>query len=217
MFLGNGAGVDDVVISWDGNNYGRLGFQMYNNNQQFPSYNYAFKDFLSNPVANQWYHVVAVVQAVNATLGTGNWFMYLNGQQLNYTGGVVPGTFYNWLQGALTPQSVPRQQSYLGKSDFGDPDAAVTIDAFRVWDYALTPAFVGQLAAAYNLNIPAVNNASVSFTDNGEYAAAAALVTRPPLFSATFPVDPATAVGPTAYTWMQTEPLDTGDDSGWAA
>ena len=211
FFLGNGAGVDDVVLTWDGNNYGRLGFQMYSASAAFPMYNYAFKDFMSYPVANQWYHVVAVVQAVNPQQGSGNWFVYVNGQQLNYTGGIVPGSFYNYVQGALTPQNVSRTQSYLGKSDFGDPNAAVTIDAFRVWDYALTPALVQQLAAAYNLNIPPTVNSSIAYNDNGEVAAAATAVLpgNPAIFSATFPVNPATYVGgTTAYAWAAQEPLD---------
>ena len=212
FFLGNGAGVDDVVMTWDGNNYGRLGFQMYSNAQTFPVYNYAMKDFMSNPAANQWYHVVVVVQAVNPSAGSGNWWIYVNGQQLNYTSGIVSGSFYNYVQGALSPQSVPRTQSYLGKSDFGDPNAAVTIDAFRVWDYALTGQFVQQLAAAYNLNIAAPANTTAQYADStGEVAAATAAVApgKAAIFSATFPSNPAQYVGgTTAYQWAAAEPLD---------
>ena len=68
--IGDGAGIDDVVIGWDGNDYGRLSLQNINNAALTPSYVQFFTEMIRTPVLGQWYHLVVAAQAVNATLGT---------------------------------------------------------------------------------------------------------------------------------------------------
>ena len=78
--LGDGAGLDNIVITWDGNVFqsGRIGMQIQTNAATYPLYNYGIGDFLT-PVPNQWYHIVIQMQrSANAFGGIGagaaNWF-----------------------------------------------------------------------------------------------------------------------------------------------
>ena len=166
-FLGNGAGVDDIVISWNGNDINGLGLQMYSNATQFPMYQYGYAEFMRPVQLGQWYHIVWSVQAApvplqpstNLTAGAGVWQVWVNGVLLNWASNVnnggtltYPGAIYTPVQGANYPQNVPRTQSYIGKSDYNDPFLAMTLDAFRIYNYSLTTQQVQSLAAIYQLN-----------------------------------------------------------------
>jgi len=208
-FLGNGAGNDDVCITYDGGDKANpLALQHYSLPATFPSYQYGLKNFLQKPLLNTWYHVIFSVQAVNPTLGSGNWFIWVNGQQLNWTG-LVPGAIWSAAQGALYPQSVPRTQNYLGKSDFSnDPNGIFTIDTFRVYNYTVSNTLAQSLAALYGLNIP-VTRASASFPSTTETTQVLAAVPAPPIFHLTFGTDPTSAVGGAInYRYLANDPSD---------
>jgi len=65
-----------------------------------------------------------------------------------------PNAIYTPVQGANYPQYISRPLSYIGKSDFADPALALTMDAFRIYNYTLTASQVQALATIYNLNVP---------------------------------------------------------------
>ena len=163
--IGDGAGVDDVVIGWDGNDYGRLSLQNLNNAALTPAYVQFMIEMIRAPVLGQWYHLVVTAQAVNATLGTANWQVYVNGVLQNWTSALSPGisSTFSAFQGGTWPQPVSRYQSYLGKSDWGDPYLAATFDAFRYYDYLLDPTSVRNLANMYGLYAPVAPPTSYSF------------------------------------------------------
>ena len=205
MMLGNGGGTDDIILTWDGAdtyNTNYLAIQMYLDSN-FPAYgtNAALKEIFK-PNLNQWYHLVFGVQAVNPTQGSGNWYMYVNGQQMKFADSLVPGAFYTAMQGAQYPPAVTRAQSYLAKSDWGDANDQAWFDAFRVYDYLLDNATVQSLAALYGLNIPFPPQPNKIPTNGTEYMTNVASVPTPPIFSANFELNPASFVGPTSYQWL---------------
>ena len=150
-------------------------------------------------------------------------YAWVNGVQVSWSGSVLPsapGALFTSLQGASSiVNSVARGSSWLGKSDGGqDGNAAVTIDAFRVYDYALPPALISSLASAYGLlGVATSSNASVSYTASSEdtRVAAALASNKQPIFAASFAVDPAPFVGGrTNFQWNAT---DANDDAATAA
>jgi hypothetical protein len=225
MCLGVDGGNDDIVLTFNGNVPSftalplPLAFQMYNvvpassNN----NYHYAVRNFLQ-PQPGQWYHtVITVVPDTSAGLGAGNWYAWVNGVQQAWSGTVsraAPGALLTSVQGASSVlNAVNRNQSYLGKSDFSDGNAQVTIDAFRVYDYALSPALISSLASAYGLlNVATGTNVSATITASNEdtqVAAALGSSNKAPIFSASFPSNPASLVGGTTnYQWQATDPQD---------
>ena len=215
MMLGNGGGTDDIILTWDGAdgyNTNYLAIQMYlDNNFPFYAGNAALKEIFK-PILGQWYHIVLGVQAVNPVSGSGNWYMYVNGQQLSFSNSIVPGSFYTWIQGAQYPPAVTRGQSYIAKSDWGDANDVLYLDAFRVYDYLLDKPTVQALASLYGLNIPfpSFPNAPPNLlVQNGsEFLNNSASVPTPPIFSANFELNPASLVGPTSYQWLAVDPND---------
>lgn len=153
------------------------------------------------------YHVVqSLVNTDPVTYTTASWTVYING---------VPVA--NLTQGNL-PLGVYRPFSYIAASDWGDVPAAMVVDAFRIYDYALTSSQVQALAGVYQLNgtivaPPTNGNVSYNFPLSAEDTATLALVPIPPVFRASFPVSPATAVGAATtaalnYQWLQSDPQD---------
>ena len=160
------------------------------------------------PQANTWYHMVVTMAPVG-TAGAANWYVYVNGASLNYANALSPNATLAAIQGANMPLNVPRPISTLGKSAWSDPYAAVTIDAFRVYDYVLQPATVGALATAYGLNQPMPVQTSYPFPSSAESTATNGLVSTPPIFNAPFATNPTSAVGSSlAYTYLSVDLSD---------
>jgi hypothetical protein len=154
--------------------------------------------------------------------GAGVWQVWVNGVLLNWAGQVDNGNGLKYVnsintpvQGAGYPQAVPRPMSYLGMSDFGsDPDLAVWIDAFRVYNYQLSTTQVQALATIYGLNTgsnmrwPIPPNQNVAATP--ETTIWQGVTSQAPVFNAVFGQNPAQYVGgTTSYTWLQNDPADT--------
>ena len=147
--LGAGAPYFNIFLSQDGTNDGGLNFGLYDGNTvsavDYSAGHSGILELVNPYVINEWYHIVAVLQQVtSASLQENNvthgaWFMYVNGQLIGYTSGVS--------QDNMNPSAVPRPFSYLGKSDWNDPAWQGLIDTFRIYNYALTGAQVGQLYA----------------------------------------------------------------------
>ena len=215
IMIGDGSASNDVVLGWDGNDYGKWSFENWNGGQS------QFTEVLQRVNLSQWYHVVIALQTVPTAPGTtaanplGNWMIYVNGQLVNDSHYLVPSTTMTYIQGASVPNPVTRTQQYLGKSDWNDPYWVGVIDAFRVYDYVLNATTVGQLAAAYGLNIPAPpapqsvalpSSAELNLwqTNNLPYA---------PIFNAPFNENPNTLPGLTGttfgYQWQANDPYDT--------
>lgn len=111
-----------------------------------------------------------VMNAVNTTIYTANWTMYVNGI---VTATATPA------QGALLPLPLTRIESFLAGSDWGDTPTAAWYDAFRVYNYAVPSTIVPQLASLYGLN-----SAAISSTEDARVLAA--LNGRAPFFNCSF-------------------------------
>ena len=208
--------VNDLTITWDGNENNENGVMEGLAVQQLngPSTPYTFGVVpIVKPVLGQWYHIALVMQAVNVSAASATWFVYLNGGLLPYSTALQTGASLTAFQGANLPLPVARPQSYIGKSDYGDPDLTAIFDAVRVYDYALSTSVVMQLASVYNLqtgvNLPSPsNNKQLPVTAETNYWQNAG-ISRAPVLNAVFPASPASVIGATpAYTWLASDPTD---------
>jgi len=159
------------------------------------------------------------MQAVNVSAASSTWFVYVNGQLLPYSDSLQSGTSLTAFQGANLPLPVARPQSYIGKSDYGDPTLQGVFDAVRVYDYALTAAQVKAVAAVYNLNtglaLPTpANDKNVATTAETNYWQNAG-ISRAPIVNAVFPENPASVIGATPY--YQWAAADSSDNAAVAA
>ena len=149
--------INDLTITWDGNENnenGRmegLAVQQLSSAPPVTNYNFGVVPIIK-PVLNQWYHIALVMQAVNVSAASATWYVYVNGALLPYSTNLQPGASLTAFQGANLPLPVIRNQSYIGKSDYGDPTLSANFDAVRVYDYALTATQVSAVAAVYALN-----------------------------------------------------------------
>ena len=210
--------INDLTITWDGNENnenGRmegLAVQQLSSAPPVTLYNFGAVPIVK-PVIGQWYHIALVMQAVNVSAASATWYVYLNGALLPYSTQLQAGATLTAFQGANLPLPVARPQSYIGKSDYGDPTISAIFDAVRVYDYALTAAQVAAVAGAYNLNtgvyLPQSSNSQslpstseTNFWQNAE-------IPRAPVLNAVFPADPSSSIGATRlYGWSATDPSD---------
>jgi hypothetical protein len=132
--FGNGAGNHNVLLSYTYGTTGAPGF--YVEGAQFQANQ-------TIPL-NQWSHIAATLSGTTATI---------------YINGVVAGT-------ATFPQpvNVTRNNCYIGKSNWGDPNPNAVFDEVRIWNTAKTPAEIQSsmntelagdepgLTAYYNFN-----------------------------------------------------------------
>ena len=210
--------LNDLTITWDGNDNNENGLLEGLAVQQLSSpppatlYNFAVVPIIK-PVLGVWYHIVLVMQAVNVSAASATWLVYLNGALLPYSTQLQAGASLTAFQGANLPLPVVRNQSFIGKSDYGDPDLSAIFDAVRVYDYALSQTQVSALAAAYNLNtgvfLPQPSNdqplPSSSETTYWQNAG----ISRAPVLNAVFPSDPSSVIGTTRlYQWAASDPSD---------
>jgi hypothetical protein len=108
--FGNGAGNHNVLLSYTYGTSGAPGF--YVEGSQFQANQ-------TIPL-NQWTHIAATLSGSTATI---------------YINGVAAGT-------ATFPQpvNVIRNNCYIGKSNWGDPNANAVFDELRIWNTVKTPA-----------------------------------------------------------------------------
>ena len=164
--------------------------------------------FAPNP--NTWYHLAwTVAPYPSAAAGTARWSLYVNGVLLNYANALVPNSTLTPIQGAAYPQASIRTIATLGK-DTSSNYFIATFDAFRVYDYLLPAQTVQAIASAYGMYAPTPAPTSYPYPASNEANAASRLVSTPPIFSATFSVNPTTnpAIPYTNYQWAQADPTD---------
>ena len=224
--LGSLFAQDEIILTFNGVDGTGVGAQIYSNVTRFPNFQYSFAEFLK-PQPNTWYHIVWSVSAAPAvgaaandySASAGVWQIWVNGVLLNWAGLVnnggtttYPNSINTPVQGAGYPISIARPLSYLGKSDFSDNDLAMSVDAFRIYNYTLSTTSVQSLAAIYGLNIPnpqwpiPANQPVQAVTETAIWQNAAL---QAPVFNAVFGQNPAQYVGgTTSYTWMATDPSD---------
>ena len=213
--LGTGGYLDSLAFTWNGNSYGTLEVQNYVNVNKMFYTQLKELTFLSFPYTNQWYHIALVMQVVNLANNTANWSMYVNG---------VPSTQVTGGQGNYV-LPVQRPVSFIGQSDWSDPSAVMTLDAFRIWDYALSPTTVKAISTAYGISptlTPPVQPVYPYPSSTEDRLVLAALGSaRPPVWNMSFPADPTTVVGLTAgtvtglnYLWQASDPLDNAAQAG---
>ena len=189
-------------MSWDGNagQTGQLEVQAYNGLNS--SWSSSQPQVLSQlpfvtPTIGSWMHVALVLTNTDRALySMGNWAVYVNGVlTANATG-------------LNMPLPVVRPFSFLGAGAWSDAPAPLTIDAFRIFDYALTQAQVQKLAAVYNLYaVPPAFNATLG--DNAVSGLLASANARAPIFSLNFTTSPAPTVGSARlFNWQATDPAD---------
>ena len=208
----------NIALTFDNNDAGndsgyKLMVEQYNNQVLFPQTGHGLVEMLQ-PQVNTWYHVVMMFQPVASPPGAANWMFYVNGQNLGFATYFGSNVTLAPQSGANMPQNIPRPVSTMGKSAWNDPYVAATIDAFRVYDYVLDPATIGNLAGAYGLNIPARPQVS-NVPAVPETSATNGLVPTPPIFNAVFGQNPTSlsTVGPAInYKWMQSDPSDSAAD-----
>jgi len=159
------------------------------------------------------YHVVWTFIPVDQTISSANWQIYVNGQLQNWAHEITPNTTFTPIQGANYPLRVVRDEAYLGKSSWNDPTMSVVYDAFRVYDYVVTPQQVRSFATAYAcyepVTIPTPAN-NFAFPDSTESTNWQNFAPRAPVMNAVFSEDPITAVGGRRnYGYMSVDGVDT--------
>ena len=209
---------NDLTITWDGNDNNENGRMEGLAVQQLSSpppttlYNFAAVPVVK-PTLGQWYHIALVMQAVNVSAASATWFVYVNGALLPYSTSLQSGATLTAFQGANLPLPVVRGQSYIGRSDYGDPTLSAIFDAVRVYDYALSATQVLALAGAYNLSAGVYlpqpsNDVSLPTTSETNYWQNAG-IPRAPVLNAVFPADPTSAIGATRlYQWSASDSTD---------
>ena len=152
--LGTGPGLDVIALTWNGNDYGALEMQVYNN--WYPAWlggSESEMEFVHQPAVNTWYHMLWVSASPNTTNWRSTYSVYLNGRLAS---GPRPGMVH--------PLPITRTYAWLGQSLWSDPNANVTFDAIRMYDYALNATHAAQLASLYNLYTGASPDQLVSST-----------------------------------------------------
>ena len=218
---------NDWTLGFDGSDLTQFLLETYNAGALTPNFTHGWVQMETLQVGT-WYHIT-VVQTPVGSLGGANWYVYVNGALYNWAAVLNGGNpiTVTPTQGANMPQPIPRSQAYIGKSNWNDPLLAATVDAIRIYDYALTQTQITALATLYNLNAnaagtglnpqaypapgtQAANFASIQSTTAPEYALGTTLgFGFDPFFSAPFSQNPAPAVGgSTGYTWVQADPTD---------
>ena len=89
-------------------------------------------------IAGVWHHAIWVLSAPNFNNYTAVWTLYVNGTQSSLIGPAGAPNF---------PLPVYRPLSYIGGSDYSNANLPLVLDAFRIYDYALTQA---QATSIYN-------------------------------------------------------------------
>ena len=117
--IGSGAPMDNIL----------LGYEEFSNRLRFEWFIAGVVQptliVLGTTTANTWYHITVVMQQ-GATVASNQVISYVNGIRTNSTMGVT------------LPRSILRTEAYVGKSHWNDEYFDCYLDAFRLYDYALS-------------------------------------------------------------------------------
>ena len=204
--IGAGEAVWNIFAGPDGGGTG-ANFGVYGGAGNYANGASGIVEFVNPISTTTWYHVVAVAQNIttyNAPDGAA-YFLYVNGQLLNYTG---VGIYLN----SKAIQQVARPFAYLGKSDWGaDPYWTGLIDTFRIYDRALTQSQIYTLYQGEMGGCPVPTSAAPS-----NVVTAPNILPRPttpttvptPFWGLTFDRNPCAAGSTCNYAWERVSPLD---------
>jgi hypothetical protein len=122
--FGNGANVDNILCSPNGDNLNKLGFRC--NYKSDPNTNNFYLTDISSYNDNVWRHVVWTLTYAAAGSATSVWNIYINGIYKATNTHYYPET------------AITRTQCYLGKSNWADPYYNGYIDDFRIYNRVLS-------------------------------------------------------------------------------
>jgi len=129
---GNGAESDNIILGYNGDN-SRLDFEVWNPQTGTNSTRFTV---IPSVVFGFWYHIVVVLVPIDVNGGTATYQSFVDGRLQSTTTGNLP-------------RSVKRNRAFLGRSNWAPDGAfAASIDAIRVYDYALS---ADNVAALYSL------------------------------------------------------------------
>ena len=129
--IGSGIAVDNIILGYE-DDANRLRFEYFVGTATELS-----MIVLPNATPNTWYHI-AVTMAAGATQAANSVSAYVNGLRTNQT------------LGRPLPRGIGRAQAYIGKSHWDDQYFDCYLDAFRLYDYALT---ADEVTALYRSTI----------------------------------------------------------------
>lgn len=220
-----GTRINEFQLCWDGDsdNMNRLLFQQYINPATV-GLNFdkgLFETF--RPALGVWYHIALVLKpatldTTSRLYGAGTWFLYVNGNQLALASALSPGAAFTSTQAANYPLRVARNEQYIAKSKYADPNAQFSMDAMRVYDVALTSSEISQLANIYGLNLasfalptPALNKPIPSSPENTKHRIPE--IDFDPVYRLDFASNVVSLVGGTIdYQWMEFDSTDSAED-----
>jgi len=207
--LGDGAGVSDIILGWNNGNL-EIDFSVNSFNQTVTPINGYTNGgniaVIPNPNVglNQWYHIVVVVQQLEARPTFGMWFAYVNGNLT--TSNAANNAYYNYNAFYAIPDA-PRALSYLGRSSYSsDRIFSMELDTFRIYNTALNAAQVQSLYDAEMGGCPITVVANPVVVDAFPNTVSAATVVPAPYFGLNFSANPVQAGSD--FSWTS---VDEGD------
>lgn len=218
----SGPGVDELTWTWDGDSdgLGRFLIEQYVN-ASLVSINFdkgAMEFF--RPNLGEWYHLTHIMVPSTAGVGAGTWYIFINGRKIALSNALEAGTSHTALQSANYPLRIPRPFQYIARSGWAaDPYMQMTLDALRVYDFALTDDHISQLATSYGLNndryVPLQPAATDPFPISAERSKyrLPGVIEFDPVYSLDFATNPTQVVGsPLNYQWLSTDTTDTPEE-----
>ena len=134
---GNGPGLDNIILGYR-DELGQLDFEVWNPAQTGDSTRFTV---INSVVFGFWYHIVVVLTPIDVAGSTATYQSYVDGRLQSTATGFMP-------------RSVKRTRSFLGRSNWqetnGDGMFSASIDAIRVYDYALSQDNINALYSLAN-------------------------------------------------------------------
>ena len=134
-------GVDNIILGYVGESES-LRFEWFNG-EQSPADS---QSFIVVPTLQmrQWYHVVVTMTPDPSNTAMGNITAYVNGQRARES-----------MVNVLLPRNVGRNEAYVGRSHWvNDQYFDMYLDAFRLFDYALSPREIRDLYGSTQAELP---------------------------------------------------------------
>ena len=182
--FGNGEGMDNIALGFAGDT-AVMHFEIFNS----ASANQSDFAILDNTQLGQWYHIIIVMEPhLFPGSRVGSVRTYING---------VAGPSRDWFN---SPLPVARAHGYIGKSNWvADQYFDCFLDAFRIYDYALTLQEVRDLYTVTHEELPrGAGNATLVYSFHTGPVASYTFNSRP---------QQSQFVDGTSFSWNNTSPF----------